>query len=79
MLFLFFWPLSAYGIPGAGIKSKLPLQPKPQLWQRQILTNLLCWAGDGTWVPGLRDAADPTVLQWELQDFSFLNENYDNL
>ena len=42
--FSFFGCPMAYGIPGPGIRSKLQLRPKPQLWQLQI-PNTLCWWG----------------------------------
>ena len=50
-LFIFGHP-SAYGVPGSGVRSEPQVQPKQQLWQRQIL-NPLCWAGDQTCIPAL--------------------------
>ena len=54
-------PLKSYGISRPGIRSKLKLQPKLQLWTHLIL-NPLCQARDGTCV----SAADPVAPQWEL-------------
>ena len=42
-----------YGAPGPGIRSKLQLRLMPQLWQCWI-PNPLCWARDGTCIPGLQ-------------------------
>ena len=42
-----FGHLAACGVPGPGIRSKLPLQPTQQFRQCQIL-NPLCWARDQT-------------------------------
>ena len=65
----FFGHPRAYGIPRAGIGSKLQLRPELQLWQCRIL-NPLCQAGDGTCVPELprchrshcTTAGTPTLL-----------------
>ena len=53
LLFFFFWP--PCGVPGAGIRSKPQLPPKPKLQQRRIL-NPLSQAEDGTrvWLPRCR-------------------------
>ena len=51
-LIFFFGCLAAYGVSRPGIRSKLQVQPKPQLQQCQIL-NPLCRAGDQTCVPAL--------------------------
>ena len=40
--FFFFGYHIAYGVTEPGIRSEPQLQPKLQLWQRQIL-NPLCW------------------------------------
>ena len=52
ILFLFFGCLGACGVPGPGTRSEPQLLPKPQLWQCWIF-NLLCQAGDRTYIPAL--------------------------
>ena len=47
--FFHFWPPHSIRSFQARIRSELQLQPKPQLWQCQIL-NPLCWARNQTFV-----------------------------
>ena len=50
--FFFFGCPVVHAVPLPGIRSKLQLQPKPQLWQCQIF-NPMCQAGDQTGIPVL--------------------------
>ena len=61
--FIFFYFLATpYSVHGLEIRSELQLQPKPQLWQRQIL-NPLCQARNQTCPRCSQDTADPLVPQ----------------
>ena len=63
--FSFFGHPMAHGAPRPGIRCEPQLQPKPQLRQHQTV-NPLCQLGIKPASQCSQDAADPTVLQWEL-------------
>lgn len=66
ILFFIFGCSLAYGVPGQEIRSEPQLAPTPQLWPSGSF-NPLCWGGNQTCASQCSpDAADPTVLQWEL-------------
>ena len=76
-LFFFIGHPAVYGVPRPGIKSKLELQPMPQLWQCQPL-NPLCQAGGGTRV--LDTAETPSILlhhsgNFKAKYFKHLNQH----
>ena len=52
-VFLFFGPLAADGVSRPGIKTKLQLQPMPQLQQCRI-PNPLCQTRDWSYIPALQ-------------------------
>ena len=60
--FPFFGRPVAYGVPGSGIRSKLQLQPTPQLWQLGNL-NSLCRLEIEPASQRSRDAANPVAPQ----------------
>lgn len=68
--FFFFGHPSAYGVPGLGIRSKLQLQPKPQLQQCQTLTHRAS-LGIEPVSQCSQEAVDPVAPHWELHNNNF--------
>lgn len=66
LCFVFGCP-TAYGVPGTGIRSEAQFRAAVTAWS----FTPLCWAGQGVKEPAswcCRNASDPIVWQWELQD-----------